>query len=146
MKITSDSFTNNGYIPSKFTADGEKINPRLFIQGAPQGAASLVLIVDDPDAPSGTFTHWTVWNIDPGITEIAEDSIPAGVVQGPTSIGDPGYVPPAPPSGTHRYYFKIYALDKKLDLPLTANVRELLEAMDGHILDKAELMGLYSRK
>lgn len=145
MKITSDAFANNGNIPKKFTADGEKINPRLLIEGVPQTAESLVLIVDDPDAPSGTFIHWTVWNISPAVVEIAENSVPAKAVQGITSDGEPGYVPPAPPSGTHRYYFKIYALDTKLDLNGSARISDLMSAMEGHTVDKAELVGLYSR-
>lgn len=146
MKISSDAFLNNGALPAKFTADGEKINPRLMIDGVPQAARSLMLVVDDPDAPSGTFTHWTVWNIDPAVAEIAENSVPAGAVQGITSDGEPGYVPPAPPSGTHRYYFKIYALDTKLDLRESAGISELMSAVKGHIVDKAELMGSYGRK
>jgi hypothetical protein len=146
MKISSDAFLNNGTLPAKFTADGEKINPRLSIEGVPQAAKSLVLVVDDPDAPSGTFTHWTVWNIDPAVAGIAENSIPEGAVQGVTSDGEPGYVPPAPPSGTHRYYFKVYALDTKLDLQGSAGISDLLSVMEGHILDKSELMGLYGRR
>ena len=145
MKITSDAFINNGYIPSKFTADGEKINPRLLIEGVPQTAKSLALIVDDPDAPSGTFTHWILWNIDPAISVIGENSVPNGAIQGITSAGVSGYVPPAPPSGVHRYYFKIYALDAKLNLTSNAEISDLVSAMEGHILDKAELMGLYTR-
>jgi hypothetical protein len=146
MKISSDAFLNNGLMPAKFTADGEKINPQLSIEGVPQAAKSLVLVVDDPDAPSGTFTHWTVWNIDPAVAGIAENSVPEGAVQGVTSDGEPGYVPPAPPSGTHRYYFKVYALDTKLDLRGSAGISDLLSVMEGHILDKAELMGFYGRR
>ncbi len=145
MKISSESFQDGGYIPPKFTADGEKINPRLLIEGVPQTAKSLALIVDDPDAPSGTFIHWTVWNISPAVAEIAENSVPAQAVQGITSDGEPGYVPPAPPNGTHRYFFKIYALDTELDLDESARISDLISAMEGHTIDKAELVGLYSR-
>ncbi len=145
MKISSDAFSTGSYIPSKFTADGEKINPKLVIEGIPQNAKTLALIVDDPDAPSGTFIHWTVWNIDPAISVIGENSVPNGAVQGITSAGVSGYVPPAPPSGVHRYYFKVYALDAKLNLTSSAKISDLVLAMEGHILDKAELMGLYTR-
>jgi Raf kinase inhibitor-like YbhB/YbcL family protein len=145
MKISSDAFSNGSYIPSKFTADGEKINPKLVIEGIPQNAKTLALIVDDPDAPSGTFVHWTVWSIDPAISVIGENSVPNGAIQGITSAGVSGYVPPAPPSGVHRYYFKIYALDAKLNLTGNAKISDLISAIEGHILDKAELMGLYAR-
>jgi len=146
MKLTSSAFEHNQKIPSQYTCDGENINPPLTISDVPQNAKSLVLIMDDPDAPSGDWVHWTAWNIAPQTTEIAENSTPAGAVEGLTSFGKPGYGGPCPPSGEHRYFFKIYALDINLDLTPKNDKRELLQAMEGHILDFAELIGLYSRQ
>lgn len=146
MKIESPAFKNNEMIPSKYTCDGEDINPSLRISGIPEEAASLVLVVDDPDAPGKTWVHWTVWNIDPKTSEISENSVPAGAVQGVTDFGVPGYGGPCPPSGTHRYFFKLYALDIVLNLNSSSKVGDIEKAMNGHILDNAELIGLYSRK
>lgn len=145
MRITSNAFDNNQPIPKKYTCDGENINPALTFHDVPEGTKSLVLIVDDPDAPRGTFTHWTVWNIDPAISFIEEGSVPEGAIEGMTDFGRPGYGGPCPPSGTHRYFFKLYALDIDLVLDSSATVFSLQRAMEGHILEKAELMGLYSR-
>lgn len=144
MKITSSAFENNGNILSKYTCDGEGVNPPLSFSEIPATAQSLVLIVDDPDAPSGTFVHWTVWNIDPKTTGIAENSIPAGATQGMTSYGKEGYGVPCPPTGVHRYFFKLYALDTKLYLP-AVRADSLEKAMIGHTLAQAEIIGLYSR-
>ena len=146
MRLESSAFENNSFIPSKYTCDGENVNPPLKISGVPQKAKSLVLIVDDPDAPRGTWVHWTVWNISSQTTEIAENSVPQGAVEGMTDFGKPGYGGPCPPSGTHRYFFKIYALDTNLNLGSSAQVRDLKKAIENHILDKAELIGLYSRR
>ncbi len=107
MKLTSPTFTNNSNLPTKYTCDGQGINPPLVISGVPANAQSLALISDDPDAPIGTFVHWLVWNIDSKITEIKENSIPQGASLGKTSAGTTGYVAPCPPSGTHRYFFKV---------------------------------------
>lgn len=145
MRITSIAFENNQPIPKKYTCDGTNVNPPLTFHNVPGEAKSLVLIVDDPDAPRGTFTHWTVWNIDPAITVIAENSVPDGAVQGITDFGQPGYGGPCPPSGTHRYFFKLYALDIDLVLDSSASVFTLARAMEGHIIEKAELVGLYGR-
>lgn len=145
MNIKSASFEQQTPIPSKYTCDGENINPPLMISGAPEGTKSLALISDDPDAPGGTWVHWTVWNIDPRTAEIAENSVPEKAVEGTTSFGKFGYGGPCPPSGTHRYYFKLYALDTVLNIPVTATARDLKEAMKGHILADAQLMGTYSR-
>lgn len=144
MKITSSAFDHEGDIPSKYTCDGANINPALAISEVPAQAKSLVLISDDPDAPAGTWVHWTVWNIDPGTTEIAENSAPGGV-EGVTNFGKPGYGGPCPPSGTHRYYFKLYALDTTLDLPASTDAKGLEAAMQGHVLAETVLMGRYSR-
>jgi Raf kinase inhibitor-like YbhB/YbcL family protein len=145
MKITSSAFQQGGNIPSKFSCDGANSNPPLQISDVPPGAKSLALIVDDPDAPSGLFTHWTVWNISPQMSTIAEGSTPKGV-QGTSDFGKPGYGGPCPPSGTHRYYFKIFALDRELDLRSGAKRSQLDAAMKGHVVGQGELMGRYSRK
>lgn len=145
MKLSSLAFQNNGYIPLKYTCDGENVNPPLEISGVPAGTQSLVLIMDDPDAPLGTWIHWTLWNINPETKEIKENSVPPGAVEGMTSFGKPGYGGPCPPSGTHRYFFKLYALDTTINLNQQADKKLLEKAMAGHILDKAEIIGLYKR-
>jgi len=145
LTIGSPGFVNNKNIPSKYTCDGDDINPGLIFNGIPEDAESLVLIVDDPDAPSGTWVHWTVWNIDPATDSITENSVPDGAVEGNTDFGKPGYGGPCPPSGTHRYYFKLFALDTDLDLDISSTAADIEAAMKGHILTKTELMGLYSR-
>jgi Raf kinase inhibitor-like YbhB/YbcL family protein len=146
MKISSPAFEENSKIPEKYTCDGENVNPPLKIEGIPKEAKSLVLIVDDPDAPMGTFLHWLVWNIPPETNLIEENSLPEGAVQGKNDFGKENYGGPCPPFGTHRYFFKLYALDKKLDLPIGSKLKEVEEAMKGHILDQAQLIGLYQRK
>jgi Raf kinase inhibitor-like YbhB/YbcL family protein len=146
MKITSAAFQDNGNIPTKFTCDGADVNPALQLEDTPAQAKSLVLIVDDPDAPSGLFTHWIIWNIDPKTTAIAESATPHGGIQGTNDFGKSGYGGPCPPSGTHRYYFKIFALDRTFDLKPGAKRGELDAAMRGHIIVQGELMGRYSRK
>ena len=145
MKITSSAFQEGGNIPSKFSCDGADTSPPLQIADVPSRAKSLVLIVDDPDAPSGLFTHWTAWNISPQTSTIAEGS-PSKGVQGTNDFGKSGYGGPCPPSGTHRYYFKIFALDRELDLPSGAKRGQLDAAMKGHVIAQGELMGRYSRK
>lgn len=143
MTLSSPAFEDGGIIPSLYTCRGEGNHPPLEIGGVPTGAASLVLTVNDPDAISGDFIHWIVWNIDPDTREI-KDSVPAGSLEGANSVGKGGYIAPCPPSGTHRYYFKLFALDTKLDLSETADNLELEEAIAGHVLDQAQLMGLVS--
>ena len=145
MKITSSAFQEGANIPSKFSCDGANTSPPLQISDVPSEAKSLVLIVDDPDAPSGLFTHWEVWNISPQTSTIAEGSTPKGV-QGLNDFGKSGYGGPCPPSGTHRYYFKIFALDRELDLPFGAKRGQLDAAIKAHIIAQGELMGRYSRK
>jgi Raf kinase inhibitor-like YbhB/YbcL family protein len=146
MKIESPAFENNQSIPSKYTCDGENVNPPLKISQMPKEAKSLVLVFDDPDAPAGTWVHWTIWNIDPQTEEIAEASVPQNAVEGKTSFGRPGYGGPCPPSGTHRYFFKLYALDTVLNLDSSAKIKDIESAMEGHVLARAELMGLYKRQ
>lgn len=146
MKIESPAFKNNQPIPKKYACDGEDINPALAFSGVPDAAKSLVLIVDDPDAPKGTWVHWTLWNIPREIREIPEHSVPKGAFQGITDFGRPGYGGPCPPMGTHRYFFKLYALDTILMISPSSRAGDLQEAMAGHILAQAELFGLYSRE
>jgi Raf kinase inhibitor-like YbhB/YbcL family protein len=145
MKITSSAFQQGANIPSKFSCDGANTSPPLQFSDPPTEAKSLVLIVDDPDAPSGLFTHWAVWNISPQTITIAEGSTPKGV-QGTNDFGKSGYGGPCPPSGSHRYYFKIFALDRELDLPFGAKRGQLDAAMKGHVVAQGEVMGRYSRK
>lgn len=146
MKIASSQFNNNGNIPSRYTCDGDDISPPLNVSEIPQGTKSLVLIVDDPDAPSGDWVHWVVWNIPPDIRKIEENSIPQGGIEGVTDFGSAGYGGPCPPSGTHRYQFKLYALDNTLDLDISAEKKDVEAAMQGRILDQTTLVGLYSRQ
>src|SRR5438045_9479607 len=146
MKTTSPAFQEGGTIPEKFSKNGQNVNPELRIEGAPAEARSLALIVDDPDAPVGLFTHWLVWNVDPKTTEIAESSAPNGAVQGTNDYPNLGYGGPQPPSGTHRYYFKIFALDRELDLKSGAKRREVDAAIRGHVIGQGKLMGRYSKK
>jgi Raf kinase inhibitor-like YbhB/YbcL family protein len=146
ISITSPAFQAGGDIPAKFTCNGTNVSPELQIGGGPNEAKSLVLIVDDPDAPRGLFTHWIVWNIDPKTTRVAENSAPAGGIQGTNDFGKRNYGGPCPPSGTHRYFFKIFALDTKPDLKPSARRAELDAAMRGHVLAQGELMGRYSHR
>jgi Raf kinase inhibitor-like YbhB/YbcL family protein len=146
MKIESPAFENNQPIPSKYTCDGEDVNPPLKISDVPEDAKSLVLIVDDPDAPLGTFTHWIVWNIDPKTNFIEENSVPVGAIVGVNDFGKNSYGGPCPPSGTHHYHFKLYALDTTLNLDKDSKKNDLEKAMENHILEKAEIIGIYKRK
>lgn len=145
MRISSPAFASEDFIPRLYTCDGEDINPPLIIKDVPPETKSLVLIVDDPDAPVGLWVHWVVWNIDPGISEIKAGSVPAGGVVGVASGGRPGWDGICPPQGTHRYFFKIYALTKKLELPPTSTKEDVLQAMIGAGCGSAELMGRYQR-
>ena len=146
MKILSSVFENNKNIPVKYTCDGDAINPPLKFLEVPDNAKSLVLIMDDPDAPSETFDHWVVFNINPLATNLNENSVPSDSIQGKNSAGSNKYVAPCPPSVTHRYFFKLYALDKNLDLDENADKKQVENALKDHLLDSAELVGLYSRK
>ena len=145
LQLVSPAFKHNELIPKKYTCDGKDINPPLLIENIPSGAKSLALIVDDPDAPVGTWVHWVVWNINPDTREIKEDSVPKGAQQGVNDFRKNDYGGPCPPSGTHRYFFKLYALDTMLNLSSKTKKGDLEGAMKGHILEKAELVGLYRR-
>lgn len=146
MILTSPAFQNSGSIPQKFTCDGGDINPELQIGNVPGTAKSLALIMDDPDAPAGTWTHWTVWNIDPKTTVIKEESVPPRAVEGMTSFGRIGYGGPCPPPGKpHRYFFKLYALGAILDLPSGTPLADLEAEIQKYMVARAELIGLYGR-
>jgi len=133
-------------IPAKYCCDGADVSPPLSIEGAPKETKSLALIVDDPDAPVGTWVHWVVWNIGVGTREIPENAVPQGAVEGMNDFRKRKYGGPCPPSGTHRYFFKLYALDAPLPLKPGAAKAQVEEAMKGHVLAQAELIGLYRRK
>ena len=146
MKISSSAFQEGGTIPEKFSKNGQNVSPELQIEGVPADAKALAIIVDDPDAPVGLFTHWLVWNIDPKTNHIAEGNAPNGGVQGKNDFGDIGYGGPQPPSGTHRYYFRVFALNGPLDLKAGAKRKELDAAMKGYVVAQGQLMGRYSKK
>jgi Raf kinase inhibitor-like YbhB/YbcL family protein len=143
LTIKSPAFQFNSQIPKKYTCDGEGTNPPITIEGSPKESKSLILIMDDPDAPGGTFDHWVVWNIPPSTTKIAEHSVPG--TEGLNGGRNSGYTGPCPPSGTHRYFFKVYALDIELKLGAKTTKRDLEKAIQNHILGKGELIGLYRR-
>ncbi|MCX7771085.1 MAG: YbhB/YbcL family Raf kinase inhibitor-like protein [Proteobacteria bacterium] len=145
MRITSPAFSNNTLIPKKYTCDGEDVNPPLEFHEVPANAKSLALIVDDPDAPMGTWVHWVLFNIPPNYKGIEENSVPEGAIEGINDFKKLKYGGPCPPSGTHRYFFKLYALDSLINLKGTIKKDDLERAMKGHIIEKAELIGLYSR-
>lgn len=145
MKITSPAFEHNQPMPGKYTCDGENVNPPLSFLEVPENAKSLVLIVDDPDASIKTWTHWVVFNIDPTISEVPENTVPKAGTEGLTDFGSTSYGGPCPPSGNHRYFFKLSALDSILAVPQNSNKKTVEKAMQGHILDSAELVGLYER-
>jgi Raf kinase inhibitor-like YbhB/YbcL family protein len=146
MKLSSPDFGEGGNIPERFTCDGKDITPTLKIDGVPKEAKSLVLIVDDPDAPVGNFTHWLMWNVLPDLTEIATNRPPSHAVQGVNDFGKSKYSGPCPPSGVHRYYFRLYALDTALALPPKSKRKAVDSGIKGHILAEATLMGRYARK
>lgn len=147
MLILSPSFTGNGKIPAKFTCDGGNINPELQIQNIPAGTKSLALILDDPDATRGiTFTHWLIWNIDPETINIKQESKSANSIEGLNDAQEIGYTGPCPPVGKpHRYFFKLYALDIVLDLKSGSTKAELETAINSHVIEKTELIGIYER-
>ena len=145
MKITT-VFEHNTNIPSKYTCDGEDLAPELIISDVPKEAKELVLIVDDPDAPMGTWVHWLVYNLPVSTTKIDAKNLPAGSKEGITDFGRTGWGGPCPPSGTHRYFFKLYALNKNLDLSAGATKPQLEHAIKDSIVAKTELIGLYQRE
>ncbi len=146
MNLQSDDFMNGGMLPAASTCDGTNQRPMLRISNVPSNAVSLAIILDDPDAPNGTFTHWIAWNIDPATNEITPTDTLATAMEGTNGAGTFGYYGPCPPTGTHHYNFKLFALSKKLDaLSRLAKVEDLTSAMAGSIIVEADLQGLYAR-
>ena len=146
LKVFSSSFENGGVIPAKFTCDGENISPDINWEGVPEGTKSLALICDDPDAPSGDFVHWVVFNISVDTNGFEENADLSSIADlGTTDGRGSGYVSPCPPSGFHHYHFKVYALDEMVKTEGNIDKYELLDKMEGHILAKGELVGLYRR-
>ncbi len=153
LELKSPAFKHKGKIPAIFTCEGKDISPELNISGVPEGTKSLVLIMDDPDAPMGTWVHWVVYNIPPTIHTLKrnfprKEKLPNGIIQGENSWGKIGYGGPCPPknNGAHKYVFKLYAIDKKLNLPPGARKNEILIAIKKHILASTILIGTYERK
>ncbi|MCI0410565.1 MAG: YbhB/YbcL family Raf kinase inhibitor-like protein [Acidobacteria bacterium] len=150
MKIESAAFAPEAMIPSSHTCDGEDVSPPLTWADPPDGTKSFALISDDPDAPGGTWVHWVVWNIPPSSRGLAQGAAKSaqwtdGTRQGITDFRRVGYGGPCPPSGTHRYFFRLYALDTMLDLASGASRADLDRSMRGHVLAQADLMGKYRR-
>lgn len=150
LSISSPAFDNNGTIPPLYTCDGKNISPQLFFSGIPTGAKSLALTMEDPDVPhairaDGMWNHWVVWNIPSDTTGVGEGSVPPGEV-GINTRGNAAYGAPCPPDREHRYIFTLYALDSMLSLNAGATKEELLKALAPHIVEKAQLIGRYSRK
>lgn len=144
MELSSPAFADGAPIPAQYTCHGAGVSPPLNISGIPPTAQSLALVVTDPDAPSGEFTHWTVWNISATTTVIKENSVPSAAIQGLNDFKKPGYGAPCPPSGTHRYFFTLYALNKELNLEEGAHAYALTANLEGHVLAKAQLTGTVS--
>jgi len=144
LAVTSSAFKNEENIPVKYTCEGDEVSPPINVEEIPEGTKSLVIIMEDPDAPNGTFTHWLLWNIDPGTAYLDDQSIET--VSGKNSAGETGYRGPCPPSGSHRYYFHVYALDNVLDLEEGAEKSELKLAMEPHIIGEGKLMGRYQKQ
>lgn len=150
IKLTSSAFQEGGLIPVQYTCEGQNVSPPLAWEPVPAETRTLALIADDPDAPRGTWTHWVLYNLPPSVKELAAGVPPtaegaAGARQGKNDFGKLGYGGPCPPSGTHRYYFKLYALNTDLNLPANATKQDLLKAIYGHILDEGQLMGRYKK-
>jgi len=150
FKVKSSAFNHEEKIPSKHSCDGIDVSPRLKWQTPPENTESFVLIFDDPDAPMGTWDHWILFNIPSGVTELDENFLVKNsdideIKAGKNDFGKLEYGGPCPPGGTHRYFFKLYAIDTYLDIPEGVKKDKVLEAIEGHIIDKTELMGKYSR-
>jgi len=151
LRLTSRAFQNEGTIPDKYSKQGGNVSPPLSWTGVPEGTTSLALIVDDPDAPGGVFVHWLAYGISPGTTELPEHLQPVkelrnGARQGVNGFGGLGYGGPQPPSGTHRYIFHLYALDTDSDMPAGLSRQELDGAIEGHVIEEAQLMGRYEHR
>ncbi|HVP78643.1 MAG TPA: YbhB/YbcL family Raf kinase inhibitor-like protein [Thermodesulfobacteriota bacterium] len=145
LKLSCPAFENGAKIPKKYTCDGANVNPPLTIENVPSDTKSLALVFDDIEAPRGSYVHWILWNLAPDVKEIKEDSVPEGVVQGLNDFKKPNYGGPCPPGRTHKYVFKIYALDTLLNLNPKSTKKDLEKLMEGHVLSRAQLTGLYKR-
>lgn len=145
MEITSPEFSDYEKIPQKFTCQGENTNPKLVFRDIPKGTKSLVLHIDDPDSPSGAFTHWLVINISPETTEIEENSVPKGATEGKNSAGQIGYMGPCPMHGEHRYIFNLYALNTVLNLHHSPDLEDLETQIRAHLIGRCQLTGLYQK-
>ena len=151
IKITSQAFKQGGLIPPRYTCDGANISPPLQWEAVPEGTRSIALISDDPDAPVGTWVHWVLFNLPAETKQLTENipperTLPSGACQGSNGFGKIGYGGPCPPGGTHRYFFKIYALDAQIDLEPGAKKANLLKAIEGHIIGQGQLMGKYKKQ
>lgn len=144
LTIKSPAFEMNGMIPARFTCDGENISPKLNFSNIPEGTQSLALTMEDPDAPSGTWDHWVVWNIKKDAIGINEGELPSGIV-GLGTNGKASYMGPCPPDREHRYIFTLYALDNILNLTKNSTKEELLQELAPHIIEKTILVGRYNR-
>ena len=151
VEVTSHAFEDSAEIPARYTCDGLDVSPPLSWGSVPDGIQSLALIADDPDAPRETFVHWMIYDLPPDTRGLPEDvanqrTLPSGAAQGVNGAGSVGYMGPCPPSGSHRYFFKVYALDTELGLGGGATKEDVLSAMEGHVLDEGQLMGTYRRR
>lgn len=151
IEVTSPAFEDCDAIPARYTCDGLDVSPPLSWDSVPDGTQRLALIADDPDAPGGTFVHWVIYELPPDTRRLPEDvpnrqTLPSRAAQGVNGAGSIGYMGPCPPSGTHRYFFKVYALDTELDLRDGATKGDVLSAMEGHVLGEGRLMGAYRRR
>lgn len=146
MKLKSSAFSDGQPIPLIYSCDGDNINPPLEISDVPENARTLALVMEDPDAPHGTFTHWLMWNISPDTAEIMEGDWPEGAEQGINDGGELGYMGPCPPTGVHHYHFKLYALSKDLEVSASISKEELEKEIEDAFIAKSELVGTYSRQ
>ena len=150
IQVRSPAFQEGGMIPQRYTCDGEDISPPLSWESGPEGTKSIALICDDPDAPGGTFVHWVLYDLPGNTQELPENmprdkTLPSGAKQGANGFGRAGYGGPCPPRGTHRYFFKVYALDATTNLPAGRSRADVLRTMEGHILARGQIMGTYNR-
>ena len=146
LKVSSPAFESNKTIPAKYGCGGSNVNPAVKIENVPPGAKSLALIFDDKDAPRGTYVHWVLWNIDPSVRDIKENSVPEGAIQGMNDFKENHYGGPCPPTRPHKYALIIYALDARLNLDPKSGKADLENAMKGHIIAQGQLMGVYKRE
>jgi len=146
LRVTSPAFENNKTIPSKYGCDGPNVSPPVKIENIPPEAKSLALVFDDKDAPRGTYVHWVLWNIDPSVGDIKENSVPEGAIQGTNDFNRNHYGGPCPPTRPHKYALIVYALDARLNLDPKSGKADLEKALEGHIIAQGRLMGVYRRE